>query len=67
MKHEPMNEVRRLRIVVRNLQAQNAELLGILKKILQAHESNGNGATMGEARLCRMYADTVRDAIQKFS
>lgn len=37
----------------------------ILKRILQAHDSKNNGAYIGEAVLCREFADIARSAIAK--
>lgn len=41
------------------------ELLYVLKRILAAHDSGNNGAVMGEAILCRHFAETARAAIAK--
>jgi len=38
-------------------------LLETLKSILAAHDSGNNGAVMGEAVLCRYFADIARDVI----
>ena len=41
------------------------ELLAALEKILNAHDSGNNGACMGEAVLCQMFAELARAAIAK--
>lgn len=41
------------------------DLLTILERILYAHDNYGNGASMGEARLCNHYADLARAAIAR--
>ena len=41
------------------------ELLEALERILYAHDSQGNGAAMGEANLCSFYATMARCAIAK--
>lgn len=45
--------------------ARAPELLQVLKRILAAHDSGNNGACMGEAVLCKMYADMARDVITR--
>lgn len=42
-----------------------ADLLDILERILGAHDTKNNGAYMGEAHLCKHYADIARAAIAK--
>jgi hypothetical protein len=46
------------------LAAQPA-LVRVLTAILNAHESDNNGAYMGEAVLCRQFAMQARDALDK--
>lgn len=41
------------------------ELLDALDRILRAHDSGNNGAVMGEASLCEMFATMARYAIAK--
>lgn len=41
------------------------DLLEALKKILKAHETDNNGAVMGEARLCEYFAKMARSVIAK--
>lgn len=41
------------------------EMFDILERILRAHDSGNNGAVMGEAVLCRVFASQARDAISK--
>ena len=41
------------------------ELLAALERILRAHDSGNNGAYMGEAVLCKMFATQARAAIAK--
>lgn len=41
------------------------DLLVILKRILYAHDTGNCGASMGEAILCRSYAEHARAAIAK--
>lgn len=41
------------------------ELLNILSRIVRANDSGNNGAVMGEAVLCPMFADMARAAIAK--
>ena len=41
------------------------ELLEALARILYAHDTNNNGAAMGEANLCSFYATMARCAIAK--
>jgi hypothetical protein len=41
------------------------ELLEALERILYAHDTNNNGAAMGEANLCSFYATMARCAITK--
>ncbi len=41
------------------------DLLTALERILRAHESGNNGAYMGEANLCHMFATQARLAIEK--
>ena len=43
----------------------NAELVGILSRILRAHESGNNGLVMGEAVLCEAFAILAREALAK--
>lgn len=38
-------------------------LLEMLKRILRAHESGNNGAVLGEAVLCEMFASMAREVI----
>ena len=45
--------------------ASAPDLLAILRRILAAHDSKNNGAVMGEAVLCPMFADIARAAIAK--
>jgi hypothetical protein len=47
------------------LAASAPELLRILERILYAHDTNNNGAAMGEAVLCRMFAEIARAALAK--
>lgn len=41
------------------------DLLEVLQRILRAHDSKNNGAYMGEAVLCHMFAEQARAAIAK--
>jgi hypothetical protein len=41
------------------------ELLAALEHIVNAHDSGNNGAYMGEAVLCPMFAELARAAIAK--
>jgi hypothetical protein len=41
------------------------ELLHALSRILAAHDSGNNGAVMGEASLCPMFATMARHVITK--
>ena len=41
------------------------DLLKALERILYAHDTGNNGASMGEAVLCRHYAEMARAAIAK--
>ena len=43
----------------------NAELAGVLSRILRAHESGNNGLVMGEAVLCEGFAILAREALAK--
>jgi hypothetical protein len=47
------------------LVASAPELLHVLERILYAHDTHGTGAAMGEAILCRAYAEMARHAIAK--
>lgn len=46
------------------LMAGAARLLGILEDILYAHDTDNNGAAMGEATLCHAYARRAMEAIR---
>jgi len=41
------------------------DLLNILDRITRAHETRNNGAVMGEATLCPMFASLARAALNK--
>jgi len=43
-----------------------AELESIASRILYAHKNHGNGAAMGEAILCGMYAGLLEHALARF-
>lgn len=47
------------------LRGQRDLLLQQLERILYAHDNYGNGAAMGEAVLCPMYAELARYAINE--
>lgn len=48
-----------------NLISAAPDMLAALERILYAHDNHGNGAAMGEAILCRQYAEMARAAINK--
>lgn len=41
------------------------DLLAVIEAILYAHDTGNCGASQGEARLCRAYAEDAREAIAK--
>lgn len=41
------------------------EMLDLLERILRAHASGNNGAYMGEAVLCPIFAEMARDVLNK--
>ncbi len=41
------------------------ELYAVLERILYAHDTGNCGASMGEAVLCRQYAEQAREALAK--
>lgn len=41
------------------------DLLAALERIMNAHNSGNNGAYMGEAVVCRMFAEQANEAIAK--
>lgn len=47
------------------LLAAAPDLLQSLQRILAAHDSRNNGAVIGEAVLCKMFAELARAAIAK--
>lgn len=61
-----IDEYDRLKADVKQAEITIAPLVkcrGILEKILGAHDTDNNGAFMGEAQLCRYFAIAARDAI----
>lgn len=50
--------------IVRRCNA-HGDLVGVLDRILRAHDSGNNGAVMGEAVLCAQFADLARDVLAK--
>lgn len=48
-----------------NLLAAAPDLYAILSRILRAHDTNNNGAVMGEAVLCHQFAEIARAALAK--
>ncbi len=48
---------------VEKCRKQRDGLKSIMSRILAAHDTNNNGAVMGEAVLCKMFAELARAAI----